>query len=138
MSINVLTISGNCGADMEVRATPAGKYIGQVNLAVKSGYGQHEKTAWVTCKVLGERASKLAQYITKGSMITVTGSLEIDEWTNKEGAKQTRVVCVVNDIQLPVRQGGDRPQAPHQQPASGGVDFDDDIPFAAIGAEHFS
>lgn len=119
MAINVFVASGNCGSDMEVRRTQAGKAIGQFSLPVKSGYGEHEKTSWVTCKVLGERADKLAQYITKGSSVTVTGSFVLEEWESN-GAKHSRPVIIVDDLQLPpankqASQGGQQQQRAQQQ-----------------------
>ena len=113
MSINVFTASGRCGQDMEVRVTPAGKAIGQFNLPVETGYGDNKKTSWVTCKVFGERAEKLAQYVTKGSPVTVTGAFQLDEW-EKDGVKHSRPCILVNDIQLPPQQQGGQ-QAPQGQ-----------------------
>ena len=138
MSINVFTFTGNCGGDMEVRFTPNGKAIGAVNVPCKSGWGDNEKTTWVQCKMFGERAEKLAQYITKGSLVTVSGRLELDEWEH-EGKKHSRVVCIVNDIQLGSKSEGSpntksekQSQSGTKQPQSGeGInDFDDlEIPF---------
>ena len=113
MGINVFTASGRCGQDMEVRFTPNGKAIGQFNLPVETGFGDNKKTSWVTCKVFGERAEKLAQYITKGSPVTVTGAFQLDEW-EKDGVKHSRPCILVNDIQLPPQQQGGQ-QAPQGQ-----------------------
>ena len=122
MSINVFTASGRCGQDMEVRFTPSGKAIGQFSLPVETGYGDSKKTSWVTCKMFGERAEKLAQYITKGAAVTVTGAFQLDEW-EKDGVKHSRPCVLVNDIQLPPMQQGSQPaaqpqaQQQRQQPA---------------------
>ena len=109
MSVNVMTFAGNVGGDMETRVTQNGKTIGQFNVAVNSGWGENKKTAWVTCKMFNERADKLAQYIKKGMLVTVSGELSVDEW-EKDGVKNKRVCCIVNDVQLPSQQ------APQQQP----------------------
>ena len=115
MGINVFTASGRCGQDMEVRFTPNGKAIGQFNLPVETGFGDNKKTSWVTCKMFGERAEKLAQYVTKGAAVTVTGAFQLDEW-EKDGVKHSRPCILVNDIQLPPQQqGGQQPQG-QQQP----------------------
>ena len=115
MGINVFTASGRCGQDMEVRFTPNGKAIGQFNLPVETGFGDNKKTSWVTCKMFGERAEKLAQYVTKGAAVTVTGAFQLDEW-EKDGVKHSRPCILVNDIQLPPQQqGGQQPQGQQQQ-----------------------
>lgn len=118
MGINVFTASGRCGQDMEVRMTPAGKAIGQFNLPVETGYGDNKKTSWVTCKMFGERAEKLAQYITKGSAVTVTGAFQLDEW-EKDGVKHSRPCILVNDIQLPPQQQGGQHGQQYQQAPQG-------------------
>lgn len=105
MGINVFTASGRCGQAMEVKYTSGGKAIGQFSLPVETGYGDSKKTSWVTCKMFGERAEKLAQYITKGSVVTVTGAFQLDEW-EKDGVKHSRPCILVNDIQLPPQQQG--------------------------------
>lgn len=133
MSINVMTFSGNVGQDMEIRHTPNGKSIGQFSVAVKQGYGDNEKTSWVTCKMFNDRAEKVAPYVLKGMMVTVTGALSVDEWENKEGNKMKTVCCLVNDLQLPRKADNQQapqqapPQAPQQAPQQD--NFDDDIPF---------
>ncbi len=129
MSINVMTFSGNVGQDMEVRHTSNGKAIGQFGVAVKQGYGDNEKTSWVTCKMFNDRAEKVAPYVLRGMMVTVTGALSVDEWENKEGNKMKTVCCLVNDLQLPRK--ADNQQAPQQAPpqAPKQDNFDDDIPF---------
>lgn len=130
MSINVFVFSGNCGSDMEVRHTPNGKVIGSVNIPCKSGWGQNEKTAWITCKILGERAEKLAQYITKGTKVTVSGSFQMDEW-EKDGVKHSRPVLIVNDIEWANSQlpAGHTASSAPQQKAGVADDFEDSIPF---------
>lgn len=146
MAINIFTASGNAGSDMEVRQTPNGKSIGTFSLPVKSGWGENEKVSWVSCKIFGERAQKLASHITKGTKLTVTGSFVLDEWENN-GVKHSRPVILVNDFEFggspqgQVNQGGyqqQRPQQNQQPNQQGGQDFsfDDAIPFSPIGLQH--
>lgn len=152
MAINVFTASGNCGNDFDLRFTPNNKAIGSFSLPVKQGWGDNQKTSWVTCKMFGERAQKLAEHITKGMKLTVTGEFVLEEWEH-QGTKHSRPVIIVNSIdfgsspnqqqsnQRPQgNQGGysnqsGRPQSGSQQPkqppmAEPDFDFDDDrIPF---------
>lgn len=150
MGINVFTASGRLGSDMDIRYTPNNKCIGSFSLPVESGWGDNKKTAWVSCKLFGERAEKLSQYLTKGSQVTVTGNFQLDEW-EKDGVKHSRPVIAVNDIQLPPQQQGgygqpqqpmqqqpmnNQPQQRNNQPQNQGqpqynnppIDFDDDRP----------
>lgn len=127
MGINVFTASGRLGNDMDVRYTPNDKCIGSFSLPVESGWGDNKKTAWVTCKLFGDRAEKLAQYLTKGSQVSVTGAFQLDEW-EKDGVKHSRPVIIVNDIQLPPQQQHHQPQ--NQDNGFGGdCHISDRIPF---------
>jgi len=139
MSVNVMVFSGNVGSDMEVRVTPKGKSIGTFNVAVNSGWGDNKKTSWVTCKMFNERADKLAPYVKKGMLLTVSGELAVDEW-EKDGIKNKLVCCIVNDVQLSAQQ--QPPQQPQTQVYNNGVrqvqaavsgmsiaEMDEDIPF---------
>ena len=155
MGINVFTASGRLGNDLDVKYTQNNKCIGSFSLPVESGWGDNKKTAWVSCKLFGDRAEKLAQYLTKGSQVTVTGAFQLDEW-EKDGVKHSRPVIVVNDIQLPPQQQGQQqrqqpmqqqrpmqqpqqmqtqaqrqqaPQQPQNQYNEPPMDYDDDIPF---------
>lgn len=144
MGINVFTASGRLGNDMDIRFTPNNKCIGSFSLPVESGWGDNKKTAWVSCKLFGERAEKLSQYLTKGSQVTVTGNFQLDEW-EKDGVKHSRPVIIVNDIQLPPQQSQtqyahqsqqQQPAQPQQQGNEPPIDYDDRIPFAPIGLQH--
>lgn len=100
MSLNLFIASGNLGGDIEVRFTPNGKCIGTFSLPVVSGWGEHEKTTWVRCKVIGDRAEKLQAYLVKGALVTVNGQFELDEW-DKNGVKHSIPVIIVRDLVLP-------------------------------------
>lgn len=139
MGINVFTASGRLGNDIDIRYTQNNKCIGSFSLPVEYGWGDNKKTSWITCKLLGERAAKLSQYLTKGSQVSVTGEFYLDEW-EKDGVKHSRPVIVINGIQLPSQQQTSQYQGQHQQtqqPQNQGqpqyndvpMDFDDDIPF---------
>lgn len=143
MAINVFTASGRLGNDIDIRYTQNNKCIGSFSLPVESGWGDNKKTSWVTCKLLGERAAKLSQYLTKGSQVSVTGEFYLDEW-EKDGVKHSRPVIVINGIQLPSQQQTSQHQGQHQQtqqPQNQGqpqyndvpMSFDSEIPFAPFG-----
>lgn len=112
MSINLFVASGNLGNDIEVRTTQNGKYIGQFNIPVKRGWGDNEKTSWVKCVILGERAQKLQPYLTKGCKVTVQGEFQLEEW-EKDGIKHSKPCIVVNNLELPPKPQGQ--QQAHQQ-----------------------
>ena len=106
MALNVFTASGNIGKDCESRVTQSGKTIASFSLPVKSGYGENEKTSWVTCKLFGVKAEKLPQYLTKGTKVTVSGEFVLDQW-EKDGVKHSMPCVIVNALDF----GGSRAES---------------------------
>ncbi len=135
MAINVITVSGNLGKDCEQRWTPAGKAVASFSLPVKQGYGEHERTSWVICKMFGAKAEKLPEHLKKGMKVTITGEFVMEEWTDREGNKRSTPVIIVNQLDfggnqavsqnLPQQQRTQQPPVQNEPP----MDFDDDIPF---------
>lgn len=99
-----LTIAGRIGKNAETRTTQGGKSVTGFSVASDVGFGDSKKTIWVDCTIWGERGEKLAQYLIKGSTVTIIGEAGIREWENngKHGASMT---CNVREIEL---QGGKR------------------------------
>lgn len=144
MAINTITVSGNIGKDCVLRVTPNGKNIANFSLPVKQGYGEHEKTSWVSCKMFGGMAEKLTQHLTKGTKVTVSGEFVMETYT-KDGIEKSFPVIVVSGLDIgskpqPTSQpqqsnqgwGQSQPQQPKSNQAqanNSSVDFDDDIPF---------
>ena len=133
--MNSLTIAGTLGKDAEVRYLPNGDAV--CNFSVADSKGKDQGAIWWNCQLFGKRAESLAQYLTKGQAVTVSGNVTEREWNDKEGTKRKTMDVRVQDVAL---QGGRKEQqeerpAPRQapkaaQPVGGFADMDDDIPFA--------
>jgi len=128
--MNSLTIAGTLGKDAEIRYLPNGDAV--CNFSVADSMGKDKGTIWWNCQLFGKRAESLAQYLTKGQAVTVSGNVTEREWNDKEGTKRKSMDVRVQDVAL---QGGrkeqqeDRPaprQAPKPMPMD---DSDDGIPF---------
>ncbi len=116
--INTVTIAGNLTRDIELRATPSGYPIGTLSVAVNDRRKQpngswEDYPNYFDCTLLGERAQKLQQYLTKGTKVTVTGKLSQERWQDKESGKaRSAVKIVVDGIEFMSR----RDDAPQQAP----------------------
>lgn len=132
MSINVFTFSGRIGRDAETRFTGGGKAVTGFPVAVDVGYGDNKHTVWVDCSMWGERGQNIAPYLTKGGNVTVTGEADLQTYQSN-GADKTKLVCRVNDVQLPPKSDAapqQHRQAPRPAPSPAPVVADDDtIPF---------
>ena len=129
------TVCGNLGQDGEMKSLANGNSVLNFSVGASSGYGQNKKTEWVRCAMFGKRAETLAQYMNKGTKVTVFGSLATREWQGSDGKLNTSVELNVNDVVL---QGSGQPSpqsqasqhAPAATPAPVDTSIDpSDIPF---------
>lgn len=121
------TVAGNLGKDAELRTAGEGQVLG-FSVAATTGFGQREQTNWVNCSIWGKRGEVLAQYLKKGTPVTVTGEITTREYEGK-----TYLEMNVYNVKLQGgRDSGAQQQnapAQSQQSASAVDGFDSDIPF---------
>ena len=103
-----MVIAGRTTKDPEIKVTPSGTAVLSLSLAVndtkKNAQGEWEDVVdFFDCKVFGKRAESLAQYIPKGSKLTINGRLHQDRWQGQDGTNRSRVSIIVQDIELPPR-----------------------------------
>ena len=129
--MNNITIAGQLGKDAEQRFLPNGDAV--ASFSVADSQGKDKPAIWWNCSLFGKRAESLAQYLTKGQSVTVSGNVTQREYTDKDGNKRTAMDVRVNDIAL---QGGKRDEAPRQAapaqrqaPARESFEMDSDVPF---------
>ena len=92
--MQVTTIAGNIGTAAEVSTVQSGKQLTKFSVAIK---GFNGNTTWYNCVSFQDRHTKLAQYLTKGSSVSVTGNLEIKK---VEDGRGYWVSLIVGDITL--------------------------------------
>lgn len=142
------------GRDIEIRYLTDGTPVGSLALAFDYGRkGQDGKrpTQWIDATIWGERAEKLAEYLTRGAQISVILSdPHVETFDRRDGGQGVRLAAKVLELQFAggqrsEQQSPQRPaqtQRPAHQPAqrqaqrpapqqasSGFDDMDDSIPF---------
>ena len=128
MSINTMTVTGNVGANAELRYTQQGTAIGDFNLPVKQGYGDNQKTSWVKCVLWGKAAEAYAPNIKKGDLLVVSGEFYVEEWT-KDGVTHIKPCLRVNQIQPTKKLDTQAQQQAQAQEQEQEEPLEDDIPF---------
>ena len=99
--LNCWAITGRLAKDAEFKTLPSGKSVLECNVAVNTGFGAYKKTTWVKVQQWGDRGANIAPYLTKGSQITCSGELTINQWEGKQDAQlHTDLVLSVMSIQL--------------------------------------
>ena len=74
--MQIIMIAGNVGKDAVLRRTQSGDAVLGFSVAVNNGKdanGNKRESVWYDCSVWGNRAEALAQYITKGTKLAITG-----------------------------------------------------------------
>jgi len=95
--MNLFTFTGNLGKDAEVKFLSSGTPVCEFSVAVKSGYGDKEKTNWVRCAMFGKKAEgQLPSYLQKGTQVAISGELELQEWEGQNGKGAALSVRVEN------------------------------------------
>jgi single-strand DNA-binding protein len=125
--INTVTLVGRLTRDVELKYTSGGFAIAALSLAQnqrrKKGEHWEDEAHFFDCKMLGKRAESVAQYLTKGKQVAIRGTLQQERW-EKDGQKRSKVVVLVDDLQL--LGGGEQAKSQPQQDQGG---FDDDVPW---------
>ena len=152
-SVNKVILIGNLGRDPEVRYTPNGDSITNINIATtdtwkdKATGDKKEATEWHRVVFFGRLAEIAGQYLKKGRQVYVEGALRTRKWQDKEGQERYTTEIVANEMKMlgsregmsdaPPRESGggggagaaNRPAAAAQPAAGSFNDFEDDIPF---------
>jgi len=101
--MNVLSIVGRIGKVGELRTTQSGKSVINFSVAVDNGKdsgGEKRAATWFEVALWENQADALAQYLTVGDRIGVTGQvrLQIDE--GKDGSKYSKLVVDFPRVEL--------------------------------------
>jgi len=100
MSLNVVTLVGRVGGEPDVRHFESGSVKCRLTLAVNRR-SKNEQPDWFTLEIWGKTAQIAEQYVNKGSLIGVKGSLKFETWVDRNtGANRTAPVVVVDQLNL--------------------------------------
>ncbi|MFG6160573.1 single-stranded DNA-binding protein [Halomonas sp. 1390] len=104
--INKVILIGNLGQDPEVRFTPSGTAVANLNLATtdtwmdrQSGQRQ-ERTEWHRIVLFNKTAEIAQQYLKKGSKVYIEGRLQTRKWQDQNGQDKYSTEIVANDMQM--------------------------------------
>ena len=89
--LNHIVIMGRLTRDPELRRTGSGTAVAAFTVAVDRDYaaqGQEKETDFIDCVAWAQRGEFVSKYFSKGSMIVVSGRLQIRGWTDKDGNKR--------------------------------------------------
>ena len=104
-SFNKVLLMGNLVRDPELRATTSGLSVATITIAAsrsvrseKAEGGMREETVFVDVEAFGKQAETIAKFFTKGRPIFVEGRLRLNEWTNQNGEKRSKLLVVLENF----------------------------------------
>ncbi|HRQ81366.1 MAG TPA: single-stranded DNA-binding protein, partial [Azospirillaceae bacterium] len=96
--MNVWTFTGRLGADAELRSTQSGEKVLSFRVANDVGFGDRKTTQWVECSLWGRRGEAIAQFLTKGKQVCVSGELTLREFQKRDGSAGSGLSVRVNEV----------------------------------------
>ena len=139
--LNVITIMGRLTRDPELRRTGNGVAVASFTLAVDrdfTGKDNEKVTDFIDCVAWRNTGEFVSKYFGKGRMACVQGSLQMREWTDKDGNKRRSAEVIASNVYFAdsksaAENGNSRPTAPtFAAPAASNfemIDDDGQLPF---------
>lgn len=126
--MNKVVLIGRLTKDPELKYTPGnGTAVTTVTLAVdkfNSSTGKREAD-FISITIWGKQAENTANYMTKGSMMAISGKIQTRSYDGKDGTKRYVTEVVANEVSfLSYRKQGSIPSFDDMTPIDDG-----DMPF---------
>src|ERR1700693_2000054 len=100
-----ITIAGNLVDDPELRFTPAGQPVARFRVASTPRFRDNATGEWkdgdslfLTCNVWRQAAENVAESLTRGMRVIVSGRMRQRSYETKEGEKRTVYEVEVDDV----------------------------------------
>ncbi|NHI68979.1 single-stranded DNA-binding protein [Lactococcus garvieae] len=101
--INNVVLVGRVVRDPELRYTPQNTAVATFTLAVnrrfKNAQGERE-TDFINCVIWRQPAENLANWAKKGTLVGITGSIQVRNYENKEGQRVYVTEVLADNFQM--------------------------------------
>jgi single-strand DNA-binding protein len=104
-SVNKVILVGRLGKDPEVKYTPSGSPVAKFSLATdevfkdRSGE-QQRRTEWHNIVAWNKLAEICGEYLTKGKLVYIEGSIRSRQWEDQAGNKRTAYDIIARAMQM--------------------------------------
>lgn len=131
--LNHIVIMGRLVRDVELRRTGSGIACANFTVAVDRDFGSQEgqkETDFIDCVAWRKTAEFVTKYMKKGSMVVVSGRLQIRSWTDNDGNKRRTAEVVADNVYFgeSKRQSEGGSYAAPAAPAYGGYHVPQTVP----------
>ena len=111
--INKAILIGRLGKDPETRSTAGGQTVARFSIATDEKFTdrngeKQERTEWHNIVAWGKLAEICGQYLRKGKLVYIDGSIRNDSWEDKEtGQKKYKTEIVAQNMKMLERKSDD-------------------------------
>lgn len=99
--INSVCLMGRLTYEPELRMTPSGVAVISFQVACDRNYqksGEERKADFIDVTAWRQTAEFVSRYFHKGSMIAIQGSIQTENYTDKDGNKRKQVQVVADQV----------------------------------------
>lgn len=99
-SLNKVILIGRLGQDPKLNYLPSGSPVAEFSVATDESFkdrdgNKQERTEWHRVKVFGRSAEFCSNYLSKGRLVYVEGTLRTRSWEDQQGQKRYITEVVV-------------------------------------------
>ena len=121
--LNHIVLMGRLTRDPELRYTGSNVPVASFSIAVDRDFGRGEngekQTDFINVSAWRQTGEFVSKYFTKGSMIVVSGRLQIRDYTDRDGNRRTAAEVVADNVYFGDSKRDGAPAGDYA-PASGG------------------
>jgi single-strand DNA-binding protein len=96
--INEVVLVGRLGKEPEVRMTQNGMKVANITLATTEKRKDTEHTEWHRIVAFDKTAGIIEQYMKKGDLVYVSGSIHTKKWQDKDGQDRYTTEITANRV----------------------------------------
>lgn len=98
--MNKIILMGRLVLDPEVRVSSAGLNIVRFSLAVDRKFSKENTVDFINCTAFSKTAEFIEKYFKKGNKILLTGRLQQEQYTDKNGYKVNTYSVIADEVEF--------------------------------------
>lgn len=104
--MNKVTLIGRTTKEIELKYAKSGLGISTFILAVdrRVSKEKNKETDFIQCKAFGKLAENIANYVSKGNLIGVSGRIQTGSYEAKDGVKRYTTEIIADEVQFLEKQ----------------------------------
>jgi len=104
-TVNKVILVGRLGRDPELKYTPSGAPVAKFSVATDESFKdktgeKQEHTEWHNIVAWNKLAEICGEYLTKGKLVFIEGSIRSRQWQDQAGNKRTSYEIIANQMQM--------------------------------------